>query len=1389
MSVDSIFGTLLRAKTGDDLDLGPDAFGAGDLKTVFSACLPADGHLKVSGVDLRKDETAGTVTATGTGVGIPFAGMHVIAVFSDSARGVELELTATANDEWTLATAFPLLAGSVVDQLKYVGASLKLTSDPGAAQGLVFDGEVRLPPGYSAVGWLMNNVLDHPLGGHITMRGAAPEFRLTAGIAGALTVGLFTGLTIEFVLDAKAFPWQPPGTTEQGGAALDAAVQWQARTSMGVSADLTVAGADTSIFIDLADPAGMVPVTLDVTQLTNLTIEQLESLVPSADLAGSLPPKSTLDPGRLFSLVAGRFVVDPRKVGTDALALVELVLTTDAAVRWTIADGIDVESIGINFAVLHPFTSQMQVRASIFGLVGWPGGELCVSASVPDVELGAGLTEGSEVPVDAVLQKLLPTPIETGLHLDSLDLRARPLAGTYHLEAGITGDWRLDLGATTVELLGAWIRLDYDKAAQPTTTGAIEAKAGIAGIELDATWTLPRRLHLTAALPEIDLARLASAVTRTSPPAGLPPIRLARGEVEITVGDGDHAKTKTKTLRSMRALAAGPPTTMYDFRASANVTMDGHGTLGAGFFDVRRTSAGTGFILGIDVPAGWSPGDVFPALHDLFAGLVFEQTGVIVASVETDRTQLPNLSMPSLPAQVGLGLTFFTTLKLEGAGLGRLAGLFATDVHLDLLGIINIADPKQSTIKAVLGNLQARGAMTFTGLTLELFPAAERFDVSAGVILHIGSEDVTITGKGTVTLEPPALGLELTVSEWTSPFGVHGLTVDMFGVKITAEAEGGIYAGLLGDFSIGTGDRKFRFLIGGELDDFEVPGSIVCTLESASHTLMLSDLIEQFTTLDVENLPVLSDIGFKDIDFTLVDNPAGFSIGDRHFPPGIHIAADITIHDWEASFEVTVSTGGVYAKGSVSKPIGYEDLLVIANATGDKGPEFLIDTSALVALPAHQPRSTAIAAIAHGTPPHLLAESPHQAARPRVPSRPPTAREALLAEELMPKPFGRSVVAGSSPYLHMSASLSMLGVLHQSVEVTATKDTFDFEFRFAFLESTAQLSCHLSGPKKSLAASGAVDFEFDLSLPPWKAEGGITVIPAIVLRNQSANIAASLALDLGASPPTGGFRIRLTFKYHDVPVDVGFSVTLAQIANSVENLWREIRCWLVDHVDEVWKEILDDVRKFVKAIRDGVLDFGKDDVIAVARALRAGFNPTTAQLASLLKELAYGFRDIVDALVQVAGAEVDQAVDIAKELFGDATQCAVRSTGALLHAPETHGRRTADVAVSGKVLTDLTASDRGQRLLYHYYLNEPEIRALAVGHPTVRRHLEHPDEDVLALAAAGRYVPLVRHVLDALETSGSADLIEAVGCLRAELAGLTDATYDEFLTALAGGQR
>lgn len=1320
----TIYTTLVGLAPGGVLALPAAAFGPGALNDAITATCDG-GELRASGVTITPTATGAILAGLGTSA--PFAGLELSATFVPDGPSVGMNLVGTASTAWNLATGWPILTHTLGESLGLTDATLTLgTGAPGSTTtGLVFSGSAALGPltPWADLAWLFAELTSIELAGPITVKSGVPELSWTSAITTPVNVPGLGDLEPTLAVTCVAV-------------ANDSGPAFGPQLSIHLCANVPL-GPGIPVSVDVSNPTGMLSVEANPSAITTDILSTLGDFV-GTELGSFLPSGTGFDPSTIVTLKDVGFMVSPAQ---KSVSSAWFDLGTPTGTTWPIARGIELASIDL--MVVVPFAGTGEKYASPFvtvtGTFALPGGGLAIGGAYANqFSLTAGLTPGSAVKITDLLSIFLPTPIDADLTLDELDMTVVPSTGAWSLMSDMKGDWGFSMGVVRVALTEAGVSLDHDPAQTPSTTGTITTTATIgtatSPFTFSGTWTLPESLVLSGEFPDTNVADLVTTITGNPPPGGAPAVDLTATVATITFD---------------------PQASTYNFSLTSTAQTSSGVKLGTAALDVREDKNGFGFLIGFDLPAAWSPADLWAPLGTLFGGLTFKESGLVISTLSDTSATLSTLKMPSVPATVGSGVTFFTSLALAGGGLDDLAKLFPEGTELNLLAIIDTATPANSSISAELTEPASTNALQIKDLKLTIQPATTKITAQIDAAITVGSGDwaetVTISGGGSLQIEPaPEISLFIDIRNWHEPFGIENLVVNDFGLRANL-IETGLDIGLGGEVTIGQGVDTFSLTLGLGFEDFEVPDWLVFKLQSQSgKTLMLPSLVAAFVpSLDLSKVPIINAIGFTVLEFYLVEDPSGITIGDYTYPQGIGLACDVTLYSWELTLSVEVNASkGIKAAGSVNDPITLFDVLTISDATGTTGPSAAIDTTELMSSPA---------AINSPVKTRALAVAPAPAAAP-------------------------------PPYLWLNGKIDLLGV-SDTIQASVTDKSFEFEFEFEFLTLvTEKIQCSLEDDK-NFSGSASFAFDLDFSLGPWTWEG-IELMPSVHIAGPQGSVGLSLTIN-----PTVIFDLgfAFAFKWHEINVSIDPHLTAAELANNLENLWDAVVSWMGSNLDAVWADLKNDVRKWIAAIEAGLFEIA-EDIDDIAKALANFFDAALDDAADALRAIGYEFEASVEALVTWFGATVQEAVEALGEVIED---CAMSTANAALvpgvpvSARPKAATPTVVAATIEPVVFPLTRTPQGQRLLLLWYTHQDELTELARGTPEARAASTSlaaagavATHDELAAGVNGPTVAGGIDFLVAVRTGASPDLAEAIDTILPVLEGSADLTLVAFAESL-----
>jgi hypothetical protein len=866
-----------------------------------------------------------------------------------------------------------------------------------------------------------------------------------------------------------------------------------------------------------------------------------------------------------------------------------------------------------------------------------------VSATYPGLVFTGSLDTDPPFPLERIVKKFVPSVQGfPDIRLSRLYVAADLSQRRYAFQLAVISDWKIPIGIARFQLEEASLGLAYDAAGGAGFSGEVTAVAvlrtdddrEIAHFFTD--WKLPgANFLLEGTFPEINLTDLATALTGGGIPdsTGLPEIVLRDSLVRFQMEQGSNR---------MLRLAETPG---YEFDLATTIDAERIGQAHLAF-EVRNGSDGaTGFVAGLVLAPEWKPDSVWSSLGAVFDLITVRDAGLLLSSIEAESFSLPAFArMPYVPEAIKPGVTFFSAMELTGDVFSLLRELFGSDVELDLYAHINPSSITESEIRAHLGAPEGRNAVTFTGLTIGMKPGAGEFSLEAGARFELFGERLTLSGSGIiVVVGPPSAVFAIEVLDWKHPFGIIGLTIRSFGMGVKI-SELGLGIGLLGDFVIGDEpDLQWEFIIGGDIVDFEAPDAFVFSLESSGRRpLHVTDLVKQYTSIDLSEVPLLNGLAFIELGFYVVADPSGWNFGGHHYDAGIGISADLTLYDyWELILRLQVSERrGVLADGSISKPVEIAGLLKISDVSGEKGPSLHIDTSALV---------------------------------PQAPNVMSRLDEQLMRTQRMLPPGITLAVTGINPftvltsgepattYFAASGAVSILG-LHESFSGSITADGFEVNFHADLAELFR--ADFMAAFSKSTGFEGHAHgfFDFDLDFPDGVSIDSWQLLPRGT-RVRGPN--ARLDLDVVLTTSEQSVKFALQFNWGAFHFSLAFGLNAKDIPKLLASVWEHIVAWIREHLATFFADILRNVEKWIAALKDGFIWAGQS-ALELARTLYHLFGvDQIGELATYLVEIGrLAFTEMVDALIEVLDATFEQAVQ-ALEAAG--RSCAVATNEAVMY--------------------------------------------------------------------------------------------------------------------------
>jgi hypothetical protein len=922
-----------------------------------------------------------------------------------------------------------------------------------------------------------------------------------------------------------------------------------------------------------------------------------------------------------------------------SLAAVTLTLGTTRSI--TVIDKyVVVDNVSATFGINDPggtATAVARLRGDFTFLDQVP---VSISALYPEMLFSGGLNSENPIPLATLVQKYVPSVTSfPDISLNRLFMQADFTNKRYSFQLAVTSRWQIPIGIALFELEDASLDLGIDTNNNTQFSGEISAIAVFfsnTGLEIGrffASWTLPGTFQLQGGFPEIQLTDLASTLTGgwLQNADGLPNIVLTDSQVFLRLATGSTTSYKFALATTINVDKIGAAELFFEVRKGTSATFAApapRARLTTG--RTRQTTTAdnaTGFVVGMVLAPNWKPDSIWSGLGDVFKYLEVKSAGMILSTIEDTSFSLADLKLDYVPTTIQPGITFFSTLALKGELFGNLKWLFSDNIEFELGAWIDTKNLVNSEIYARLPADDGKGAISFTGLEVALKPGKLEFDIKAGAIFRIQSENLTLKGSGRISAKPPSAALAIAVTNWAEPFGIKGLNILAFGLSVELD-EVGVSIGLLGSFQIGTGTTAFKFLIGGKVTDFEAPTALAFALDSVSgNPLKLTDMIEQFTSLDLSKVPLLNGLAFKTLDFYVVVDPSGWLAPDgHHYPFGIGVDADVFFYDWELKVFIQVDYNkGVIAEGSISKPIELLDVLKISDTTGELGPWAKIDTTAILtpAVPVMERIGTQIdrtrLAAERGGVPAVVGINPY------------TIRTAGDAEKA---------------YFAMSGAVNLLG-LSQSFSGSVTSNGFEVNFS-ASLADLFEAS-FMAQFSKSEGFQGHAEgrFDFSLDLPNGFSIGGWQVLPPLTVKGPYA----FLSIDCAVKPSEAWLDLYLEFEWGKIKINPSISIDATAIKNALANLWQELKNWILNDLSAFFEHLLADVWKYIEMLKDGFIWFGQS-VLEIGRVLYHVFSiQNITEFAQMLIETGrYAFDAMAGAIVEIFNVAFSEAVKVLESL-------------------------------------------------------------------------------------------------------------------------------------------
>ncbi|MGW7008043.1 hypothetical protein ACWGCW_35940 [Streptomyces sp. NPDC054933] len=755
MTIEELRALITRHTQDDTLTLPAADLGTGPAAALIGTWL--DGTLTVTDLQREDHENSvvvhGTLTVTGLGlIGLPVRGIDfgLDPVDHDPTLYVPLVLPA----DWSFATSFPVTDGSDLATLAFPAPpALLLTSVarptrdgyPALDPGLTFHAsQVTDPEQLGALAALLR-----PRAGTLTLTGPVVR-RPVKGPGGEVRTDIALRSTPQpdGAFSASFYLWAGSRGDGAKGSSVTYGLRLAADLVLGqtgaatISAPPATGGGALALSADQL-PGRLAPGDLAAWNGTSAAIHQL------VDQEGFTLGDSV----RLTGITA---TIDPAAFGKGGLAAaltqVTATVETTPGTTWPIVgDDLALTGVGATLTVTNPLQPSRAAKVIGRGDFTVAGNvSLHATAEIPPGTFKLSLDESTPAELRDVLQHFLPHAELTGvpdLTLKKFSGTATPKKGAYEVDASVSSEWHIDIGAARIALTEAGLELarkgseGTGSAAAPRpgvvlqlpdraagagnggsrTTGTLSAKAelgpatggdGGSGpvVKFSAAWTIPGAFQLDGTFPDLDLTALLKSLacqTDVPLPDGLPQVCLLHPAVTARLG---NALTGQPAVGKSYELAVSTTAT-FD---AAQLTFFGKAA--------KKAEGGTLFAAALwQQDWVWSPGEVsgWAPVLGFLDGITFAKSGLAVSSADGVAVDAGANPPDTLPDTLDKGLTFFTELGLTGP-LAPLKVLFQDSGGIHLTARLTTPVQESEFIASIAEQKTREG---FGGLTLAFRPA------------------------------------------------------------------------------------------------------------------------------------------------------------------------------------------------------------------------------------------------------------------------------------------------------------------------------------------------------------------------------------------------------------------------------------------------------------------------------------------------------------------------------------------------------------------------------------------------------------------------------------------------------------------------------------------
>lgn len=1155
--------------------------------------------------------------------------------------------------KWKFSSSFKMLMDSPIDEVDYGQSTFwlssakleSLNSMPALDVGLNFQSkrasttDMKLS---SALSVLTNS-------DHIEIQGAIsiargdishldnliPKF-IICSTSNTLTIANFLNVPIKFAIISGI---------DNKGAII---------SSLSLLSSIIISSAPIELSVDVSRIGRAIILESNLEQASELALRDLSKFFNNTNLTSELTSEFSnyfSDIGEVIELKTVKLFIDTSLLRTnvkESLVAISAQVGTKSNKKWEIVEGyVTLGELDFTFMLNNPSSSKnliVIVNGEFeFGNHDNPI-KLVVSGSFPESNFALNSIEPFSL-ADA-LAKFLPAATEfPDLTCNNFYMSATPNKGPFSITLDVISDWAISVGVCDIAITEAMMELNYNKSNSPTTSGFLFAKATINAkskpIDLDVNWDIPGTFALKGAFPSInltDLSREIADVADLSLPGEFPSIELHNSIMSLTLQKNHSAANNA----------------VYDFSMSSDTKFNNE-TLGL-IFEVRKDSSGFGVVIGMWTENwSWSPAQQWPQVFGaLLNGISFSHAGFVISSINDEMVSLDNAPI-TIPKKVNKGVTFFSSVDFSDSPLKLLKTFFPNATGITLYGLI--AEPiNNSKLIGTIGESSSTSKYSFDGLSFITDFANESFSIQTGVTFTFkqiaGSnkeQDVTLNfiGGGTIALTPPAFILYfilkvnddtqyLTSQElclqsappdrspgWKNPLGIEGLTINNFWGQVGIEEGVALTFGFGGDIKIGDGNDQVDL----ELD---------IVVEVIADAPVIDVFKFELSATSKKSIKIVSFIkDFTELDVSkvpILDSAElkDFSIFLVDMPSG-----------WTNPVTQTHYQMGFYSSGDVTF----------------YGIEAVFDIEIIYSVGIKASGSV---------------------------SKPISLGNGLIkisdAENDGKGPYGSidTTVIGAhtdKPYLTLSGKVDILGI-SDSLYAYVDGKGFKFEVDLKQIIFKEKIICQLIDGSY-FSGSVNVSVGVDANIGNIKLLG-ITIIPAFHL---NAQLGAGISISINP-----GFEFEVTGSFDWGSMTISVSLSLPDITNwsDLETL---IENYFVKYPEKIFAELLQDVNKWVNAVKQGLIHVGDE----IATILKNAFNVVDKLAAQIMADLDYAEEYIEKALKDFWGLTEEAAKEIVEGLK---EFCAMTSANSML---------TTEKISMYSVKADLQKSETGSKIIKAYY--------------------------------------------------------------------------------------